>query len=184
MFTRFRERLHKKKSAQNVFPRSYETINWQNKKQSSVIILADANIYEDANFQKFFNKLAQQFEEVQVVGFQSDKAPVSQEEFLTFTKKEIDWLWRPKGNAIKKLNTKSFELLINLSQQQSLPLEYLAATCKAHYKIGAVTAYPNQYDLALKTEDFKSYLHQINFFLSKFKKDRQKSINSLEALQE
>ena len=171
MFTQFRERLHEKKSIQGVFPRSYQAINWQKKKLSSVAILTDANIYEDANFQKFFNKLQQQFEEVQVVGFQSNTDRVSQKDFLTFTKKEVDWMWRPKGAAIKKLKNTSFELLINLSQKKHLPLEYLAATCKAHYKIGAVTEYPNQYDLILKTEDFKSYLHQIHFFLSKFKKD-------------
>ena len=170
MFTRFRERLHKKKSIQGVFPRSYQTINWQHKKLS-VIVLADANIYEDANFQKFFNKLQRQFEKVQVVGFQSTVTPVAHTEFLTFTNKEVDWMWRPNGESIKKLKNTTFELLINLSQKKHLPLEYLAATCKAHYKIGAVTEYPNQYDLILKTEDFKSYLHQIHFFLSKFKKD-------------
>ncbi len=180
MFTRLREQLHHQKCIQGVFPRSSQTVNWQKKKLPAVIILADANIYEDANFQTFYSKLYQRFVAIKVVGFQADKDPVSQDEFLTFTKKEVDWIWRPKGKAIKQLNNKTFELLINLSQKKSLPLEYLAATCKAYYKIGAVSDYPNQYDLILKTEDFKSYLHQIHFFLAKFKKDSLVAVNTLD----
>jgi len=179
MLTRYRKRLHLKKVTKGMFPKSYQSVEWQSKRLQAVGILVPANIFEDANFQRFLQKLELRFQKVQVIGFLDKKAADKQMDYPIFTKKEINWLWKPKGTQVNNFKNQQFDLLINLCQQNCLPLEYLAVTSKAHYKIGATTDYPNQYDLILKTDDFKSYLDQINFFLKKFKNDRQMSIRSL-----
>lgn len=179
MFTHYREKLHLKKIAIGMPSRSYLPIDWSKKKLPAVAVLADANIFEDANFQRFIDKLNRQFQKVHVLGFLNQKEPISPQEFPIFTKKEVDWLWRPKGKQFRNFLNKKYDLLINLSQEKYLPLEYLAASCTANYKIGAIMDYPNQYDLILRMEDFQSYIHQTNFFLSKFKKDSQLTSHSL-----
>lgn len=183
MFTQYRKRLHLKQVKKSIFPKSYQPIEWQKKRLPIAGILIHANIFEDASFQRFLQKLEQRFQVVQVLGFLDEKPPSKPMNHPIFTKKQLNWIWKPKGIPVKDFTNQQFDLLINLCQQNCLPLEYLAATSKAHYKIGAAIDYPNQYDLIIKTDDFTSYLDQINFFLKKFKNDRKVAVNSLRAFE-
>ena len=61
-----------------------------------------------------------------------------------------------------------FDLLINLCQTDCFPLEYVAVSTNANYKIGSLTDYPNNYDLMLDSKNLTKYLEQVHFFLVKF----------------
>lgn len=168
MFTQYRERLHIKKVIQGNFSSPPQVINWQKEQLGIIGILADASTVETELVQEFLRKMEALGRETYLLAYKADKefkAPLS---FDAFSKKEIDWLWRPKGEKVFNFKKQPFDILINLCQHSCYPLEHIAVSSQAKLKIGALTSYPNNYDLLLATDSLESYINQVNFFLTKF----------------
>ena len=173
MFTQYRERLHFKKAI-NATSLNFQSIDWTQKKIGTVGILANADSLAKKNVQAFLNKIAKQTHNLQILAFEETEADSSlSKDYPTFTKKETDWLWRPKGEKIANFSKNSFDILINLCQRNCYPLEYLAVTCSASLKIGTLTTYPSNYDLMLETDSLDNYISQVAFFLVKFRSQHE-----------
>ena len=168
LLTQYREKLHLKEVERG--------INQVNRNASgnftgfhSVGILLEATNKEVV--QKalaFIKKFKKEAETVKILAYVDVKELKEDFPFDCFCKKELDWIWRPKGVLASKFKLQKFDLLINLCQTDCFPLEYLAVSIEANYKIGALTDYPNNYDLMLDTKNFDNYLKQVDFFLAKF----------------
>ena len=53
-----------------------------------------------------------------------------------FTRKDLNWFNRPEGKFINDFGKEKFDVLIDLSENDSLPLQYLVAMSPARFKIG------------------------------------------------
>lgn len=116
----------------------------------------------------FVEQLKKKAGNIQILGYIDTKEVKAKLPFDFFCKKDLDWLWRPKNPLTNTFKQETFDLLINLCQTDCFPLEYLAVSTNANYKIGALTDYPNNYDLMLDSKNLEKYLEQVNFFLVKF----------------
>jgi len=166
ILTQYREKLHLKEVEKGI---------QQKKSPGNFTGLAKVGILMDATEESvrssaltFVEKLKKEAGVVQIIGYVDRKEVKEELPFDNFCKKDLDWLWRPKGAATLEFRQQKFDLLINLCQADCFPLEYLAVSTTANYKIGALTDYPNNYDLMLDSKNLDKYLEQVNFFLVKF----------------
>jgi len=167
LFTQYRERLHFKKITKERPKRTGSQIAW-NKKMERIGVLIPTESIDDAIVRRFLKRLNKLAKEVQLLGFADVKELKEPIDIDAFSQKEVDWIWRPKGEAVAAFRQQSYDVLINLCQHTCYPLEYIAAACEAKYKIGALTKYPNNYDLMLETENLENHIRQVEFFLAKF----------------
>ena len=167
MLTQYRAKLHLKGAKKGILQKKTATSHFTGLK--TVAILLDAT--EETIRQKALNyakKLAQQAGTIQLVGYVDVKVLTEEDlPFEAFCKKDLDWLWRPKNEIAASFQRQKFDLLINLSQTDCFPLEHLATTINANYKIGALTDYPNDYNLMVDAKSLDKYLEQVNFFIKK-----------------
>ncbi len=167
ILTQYREKLHLKNVVKGIHQQKKSSGNFTGMAVVGVLFDAtDTNISQQAL--TYIKKLTKQAKSVKTLGFVNIKEIKTELPFDSFCKKDLDWLWRPKGEIAVHFKQQKFDLLINLCQRDCLPLEYLAASIDANYKIGALTDYPNNYDLMLDSKSFDKYLEQVNFFLHKF----------------
>lgn len=146
-----------------------KSIDWNQRKIGTVGILTNAASLDMKNVQQFLKRIAKRTNNLQILAFADTNVVSASKDYPIFTQKEVDWLWRPKGEKTAAFSKNSFDILINLCQRNCYPLEYLAVTCSASLKIGTLTAYPSNYDLMLETDSLDSYMNQVEFFLAKFR---------------
>jgi len=167
ILTQYREKLHLKEVEKGIHQQKKSTGNFTG--LSKVGILMDATDESERMLAlTFVNQLKKKAGSVQILGYIDKKEFKEELPFENFCKKDLDWLWRPKDALAEKFRQQKFDLLINLCQTDCYPLEYLTVSTTANYKIGALTDYPNNYDLMLDSKSLEKYLEQVNFFLVKF----------------
>lgn len=166
ILTQYREKLHFKEVEQGI---------QQKKSTGNFTGLAKVGILMDATEEEtrkealtFVEQLKKEAGDIHVLGYVDRKEVKTELPFDSFCKKDLDWLWRPKDALTNEFKEQKYDLLINLCQTDCFPLEYLAVSTSANYKIGALTNYPNNYDLMLDSKNLAKYLEQVNFFLVKF----------------
>lgn len=109
----------------------------------SVGILFDADTEKDYNIAHNYQKLIKEefgIRQVRALGFFSKKQEPSylkrtlQMDY--FTKKDLNWFNRPEGKYINDFTKEKFDVLIDLSDCNILPLQYIVAMSPAKFKIG------------------------------------------------
>ena len=122
----------------------------------------------------FVNQLQQDHKEVKALGFVKSKNLV--ERFLPklsfdfFSKKDINWFYRPIHSTVKDFIEKEFDLLIDLSLADTFPLKYVAGLSRAVCRVGRFSE-DNMYyyDLMIDAKPavtFDEYLFQICHYLT------------------
>lgn len=90
-------------------------------------------------------------------------------EFEFFCRKELQWNERPGGNVVKNFCNEYYDILIDLEQEEIIPLRYILNWSKAKFKVGYFTGeFKNYYDLMMELQkpDLADYLAQVNYYLS------------------
>ena len=86
-----------------------------------------------------------------------------------FTKKNLNWYYKPKGNNIDQFIRKEFDILIDLSLIEFFPIHYLIGMSKAKMKIGRYIENNLYYDLMIdidKNNNLEFLIEQIKHYLS------------------
>ena len=89
-----------------------------------------------------------------------------------FYLKDLNWYYKPQNYIIDNFVKKEYDILINLSDSNCIPIKYLVASSLAHFKIGQFEEGFEIYDLMIKLdkdkgkerlmEEIKHYLNLIN----------------------
>ena len=89
-----------------------------------------------------------------------------------FYLKDLNWYYKPQNYIIENFVKKEYDILINLSDSNCIPIKYLVANSLAHFKIGQFEEGYEIYDLMIKLdkergterlmEEIKHYLNLIN----------------------
>ncbi len=89
-----------------------------------------------------------------------------------FYLKDLNWYYKPQNYIINNFVKKEYDILINLSDSNCIPIKYLVASSLAHFKIGQFEDGFEIYDLMIKLdkdkgkerlmEEIKHYLNLIN----------------------
>ena len=126
---------------------------------------------------RFSKELKAKNKKVKLLGFFNNKQEVSNFPFKAFNKNDIDWLMRPKGEAVEYFMNFNFDLLIGIYEGNNLPLEYIAALSKAHLRVGPYTDNTYCYDLMIDTDkrDLENYINQVEFYLKRMNSSKHET---------
>ena len=60
--------------------------------------------------------------------------------FDAFCQKDLNWYRIPGGNTVNNFITEEFDILIDLTLEDYLPIQYIVAKSKARFKVGRFTS--------------------------------------------
>jgi hypothetical protein len=112
-------------------------------------------------------------EMVFMIYFPQDKLPEGIDESspsqIFFSNNECNWFGKPKTAAIDSFINTKFNILIDLSSKLWFPLQYIAISSHADFKIGCINETNSPYNFVLLgsaneerfIKDLETYLHKI-----------------------
>lgn len=134
------------------------------------IIFDATDTDQTAVVNQFADSLRGTKKKISMFGFYNFPRPAINFNFPYFNQKSLNWYLEPNGILVKEFIEKKFDILINVSVSENLPLEYISALSNASYRIGLYN--PNKlfcYDFMIDlkgknnlpkfTEQVKHYLH-------------------------
>jgi hypothetical protein len=98
---------------------------------------------------KYANKLKKEGKQVKMLGYFRNDVGEADFPFPFFTKKQVDWAYRPKGEEIDRFLSRHYDLFFCLQPNPSIIADYVAALVNASLRIGPVTGNIQDYDLMI-----------------------------------
>jgi hypothetical protein len=142
------------------------------KKIGVLYTLDDVPEYETVS--ELVSYLQHDHKEVKALGFVKNKNLVSR--FLPklsydfFSNKDVNWFFKPLHSRVKDFVDREFDILIDLSMNDSLPLKFISGLSMAHCRVGRFSeANRLCYDLMIdlnKPITLNEYIHQIIHYLT------------------
>lgn len=96
---------------------------------------------------------------------------IKHKEFDFFFRKNVKWNMQPSV-GVTGFTNQEFDILIDLSRDECLPVSFVLARSKAKMKVGRVDSTSAKfYDLLIDVDEnisLKDYLNKVNYYLTKF----------------
>lgn len=113
-------------------------------------ILFDGNdLDQRQQVTRYAEQLRKQNKRVQLLAYLHRADKEATYPFRVFSRKNVDWAHRPKGEEVDKFLTDSYDLFYCLTAESNPVFEYLAAAVNADLKIGPVAELPDSFDLMI-----------------------------------
>lgn len=90
--------------------------------------------------------------------------------FDFFTHKDLNWHYRPVGDKIKEFVNQEFDILINLSLEKFLPIDFVILESRARFKVGKMFSDHIIVDLMIDTS---KEIEKINQLKEEIRKDKE-----------
>jgi hypothetical protein len=139
--------------------------------------LDDVPSYEAVS--EFVTRLQHEQKEVKALGFVRNKNLISR--FLPklsydfFSRKDINWFYKPIHRKVRDFIEKEFDILIDLSLKESFTLKYISGLSNAFCRVGRYSDENTEYyDLLFDIPpalSLKDYIKQITHYLTVIKSD-------------
>jgi len=153
--------------------RERKMTNLKDAKKIGVLYTLD-EVPEYETVSEFVSLLQHDHKEVKALGFVKNKNLVSR--FLPklsydfFSNNDINWFFKPLHSKVKDFIEKEFDILIDLSLKDSLPLKFISGLSMAHCRIGRFSeanrvCYDIMIDLT-KPISLNEYMFQIIHYLT------------------
>lgn len=103
------------------------------------------HVTDEASFQQVRNYVKKVKEElginrIMALGFVDEKQLPhymhAKLNFDAFTQKELNWYRIPSGNTVENFIAEEYEVLIDLTLEDVLPVQYIVARSRARFKVG------------------------------------------------
>lgn len=144
-------------------------VSWSHAKRIGILFNAS-----EADMRKqvlqYAERLRSQKKQVQLLGFLPQQQEGQEYAFPVFTAKDIDWLYRPSGEAAEAFRNEPFDLLLDLSLSEDLSRAYLCALANASLKVGPSTELTYAYDLMIEvpaSAGLKGFIQHMENLLDK-----------------
>jgi hypothetical protein len=89
-------------------------------------------------------------------------------EFDFFTRKDLSRFYKPGGNTVKNFIQEDYDILIDLTSEEVIPLRYILNYSRARFKVGFYSE-ENQpyYDLMINMKKYNmiDFIDQVNHYL-------------------
>lgn len=129
--------------------------------------------------QNYAEKLREEGKKVKLLAFFDNNLKSQNFSFHFFNRKQLDFALRPKNQDAEEFSDQPFDILLNLSNHNILPLDYIAAHSKARFRVGPFTENTFCYDLMIDTsgkKDLKAFLQEVIFYLKKMRPDYEAAV--------
>ena len=127
----------------------------------------------DVIITKFSEMLKGKEKTVEVMAYLNDKKIDHKADINIFNKKAVNWYGVPTDDRVTAFTNKNFDLLICAITEESKPLEYIAYTSRAKYRVGPFAEDKTQlFDLMIQLDskrDLNYLLQQMTHFLDNIK---------------
>ncbi len=94
-----------------------------------------------------------------------------------FTKKDINWHYKPMASIVRNFTQREFDLLIDLHTGNSIPFQYIVAGSRAKFKIGKYEKKATPfYDFMISVPEqmnLRQFIEQVNHYLKSLKNDNK-----------
>lgn len=95
-------------------------------------------------------------------------------EFDYFTAKDLNWYFKPTGTAVRNFIEEPFDILIDLTMEPHLPVEWVLRTAQSRLKVGRLSDDgADAYDLMIDVSAGKTLpnlMTQVNHYLTEINK--------------
>ena len=139
------------------------------------IIYDSTNPDNDIIITKFAEHLRTEGKTVDILGFVDDKKIDHKADVLIFNTKNLNWTRTPDDERVEKFSDKNFDLLFAAFTSESFPLEYIARTSKAKWRLGIFDEKKTDYyDMMINMSgknELQHFLEQSTHFLNKIQYD-------------
>jgi len=146
--------------------------------KSIALVYNATNKQDYEKVKAFVNYFKEKHKQVLSLGYIDSTDPnmllKTQLEFRFFTKKELNWHFKPSGLEINNFLDDEFDILIDLSLEDCFPLRYVSGLSKAKFKVG--NAGKNStlfYDMVIDVGDKKTlenFIDNVKHYLSMINK--------------
>ena len=131
---------------------------------------------------EFVAELQRDHKEVKALGFVKNKNLVSRFlpklSFDFFSARDLNWFYKPVHSKVKDFIEKEFDILMDLSLKDTLPLKFISAWSLAHCRVGRYSESNHEcYDIMLdigKDMSLNDYILQIVHYLSVINEEERK----------
>ena len=162
----------KLEKARKSIRRNKKLINLKDAESIGIIYkLHDAENYEE--IRQFVKKLKAENKNVKTLGYINAKNTpqywLPSVGFDYITKKSLDFFYIPKTNSAKKFTNEEFDILINLTVEDCLPIDYITGVSIAHFKVGINESRSGIFDFMINTKNglkHKDYIDQAYYYLN------------------
>ncbi len=163
--------FYRKESSRSIH--DHKMINLEEARRIGILYtLDDVPAYEVVS--EFVTRLQHDQKEVKALGFVRNKNLISR--FLPklsydfFSRRDVNWFYRPIHSKVRDFIEKEFDILIDLSMQESFPLKYISGLSKAFCRVGKFSEENTEYyDLLFDINSSLSlndYIKQITHYLT------------------
>lgn len=95
-----------------------------------------------------------------------------------FTRKDLNWFYKPISAIVKRFVDREFDILIDLHLGNQIPFKYVVASSKAKFKIGKYSKNAERYyNFMLSVNDtvqLPAFIEQVNHYLKQIKNEKSK----------
>lgn len=166
-FNQLRLRMHERILKKNLPAHPIERSSTSLEKANSIGIIFEGTQGEDREIiLGYAKKLKARGKKVKLLSYFDSDLKSENFTFAHFNKKQLDWAFRPKPKEVEEFAQHTFDLLLNLSKRNLLPLDYIAATSKARFRVGPSTQRDFSYDLMIEHGPNK----KLDFFIRQVEK--------------
>ena len=147
--------------------------NIQDAKRIGILYtLNDIHDYDQVS--EFVSELQHEHKEVKALGFVKNKNLISRFlpklSFDFFSKKDLTWFYKPIHSTVKDFIENEFDILIDLSLQDSFPLKYISGLSRSLCRVGRFSDENTRfYDLMIDVDSVVNadeYLKHIKHYLT------------------
>ncbi|HDP76062.1 MAG TPA: hypothetical protein ENN49_09375 [Bacteroidales bacterium] len=93
---------------------------------------------------------------VEAIGFYNDKEIPQlytlEKGVNVFSRVELNWYKKPKTPLYSEFIAKDFDILIDLAQDEVIPLRWVSTLSRAKFKVGALNYFNNPFDLIVTVD--------------------------------
>jgi len=139
-----------------------ESISFEAAKKIGILFDA-TDIANYSVVRKFEAEYKKKNKSVELFGFINSKNPNAALYFKFFSRKDINWFYKPKSGLVDDFMNRKFDILINAYIEESKPLLYISTLSKASLRVGLY--FPEYTDASDMMVTIKNESNLDNFFL-------------------
>ncbi len=124
---------------------THSTVSFSQAKKIGILFEA-SDIENYGIVRKYAESYKSKGKQVKILGYINNKNPNTSVGFDFFSKKEINWMLKPKAHVVDQFINQEFDILINAYLEPVIPLLYISTFSKAQLRVGIY--YPDHLNVA------------------------------------
>lgn len=155
--------------AASVRQRGQRSVSLESAKQVG-IYFNGTEVDDQRKVETFAQELRQKGKQVHILAYLDLDVAGSDFPFPAFTRKQVDWAYRPKAEALEHFLSQSFDLFFCLNTQSDILSDYVASLSRAALKLGPVSERTSAYDIMIDAKpgaDLSRLMQQMLSLLQK-----------------